>query len=124
MSICEAARHFGAITCENFGNILRADGFCNTEGPSQSCFCKSSIYSKFITMKEILLTFGYVQHNNQMSRGISAKHKIIFALMVITTVLLIVWAMYVNYRYVAEEKNATIMADLVLYGWKLVVQAV
>jgi hypothetical protein len=31
MSICEAARHFGAITSENFGNILRGDGFCNTE---------------------------------------------------------------------------------------------
>jgi uncharacterized membrane protein YqjE len=59
-----------------------------------------------------------------MSRGISAKHKIICALMVITTVLLIVWAMYVNYRYVAEEKNATIMADLVLYGWKLALQAI
>jgi uncharacterized membrane protein YqjE len=74
-------------------------------------------------MRNILLTLGYVQLNSQMSRGINAKHKIIFALMVITTILLIVWAMYVNYRYVAEEKNATIMADLVLYGWRLAVQA-
>ena len=63
-------------------------------------------------MRNILLTHGYVQLNSQMSRGINAKPKIIFTLMVITTVLLIVWAMYVNYRYVAEEKNATIMADL------------
>jgi hypothetical protein len=38
---------------------------------------------------------------------------------VITTVLLIVWAGYVNYRDVAVKKNATIMADLVLYGWSL-----
>jgi hypothetical protein len=74
-------------------------------------------------MRNILLILGYVQLNSQMSRGINAKHKIIFALMVITTILLIVWAMYVNYRYVAEEKNATIMADLVLYGWRLAVQA-
>lgn len=73
-------------------------------------------------MRNILLTHGYVQLNSQMSRGINAKPKIIFTLMVITTVLLIVWAMYVNYRYVAEEKNATIMADLVLYGWRLTVQ--
>jgi hypothetical protein len=35
--------------------------------------------------------------------------------MVITTILLIVWAGYVNYRDVAIEKNATIMADLILY---------
>lgn len=74
-------------------------------------------------MRNILLTLGYVQLNSQMSRGINAKHKIIFALMVITTVLLIIWAMYVNYRYVAEEKNATIMADVILYGWRLTVQA-
>lgn len=33
--------------------------------------------------------------------------------MVITAVLLIVWAAYVNYREVALERNATIMADLV-----------
>jgi hypothetical protein len=33
--------------------------------------------------------------------------------MVITAVLLIVWAGYVNYRDVALERNATIMADLV-----------
>lgn len=37
----------------------------------------------------------------------------------ITTVLLIVWAGYINYRDVAVEKNATIMADLVFYEWKL-----
>lgn len=74
-------------------------------------------------MRNILLTLGYVQLNSQMSRGINAKHKIIFALMVITTVLLIVWAMYVNYRYVADEKNATIMTDLILYGWRLTIQA-
>ena len=74
-------------------------------------------------MRNILLTLGYVQLNSQMSRGINAKHKIIFALMVITTVLLIVWAMYVNYRYVADEKNATILVDLILYGWRLTILA-
>jgi hypothetical protein len=43
------------------------------------------------------------------------KHKIIFALIVITIILLIVLAAYVNYRDVAIEKNATIMADLIVY---------
>jgi hypothetical protein len=52
-----------------------------------------------------------------IDRGI--KHKVIFALIVITIILLIVWAGYINYRDVAVEKNATIMADLVLYEWKL-----
>ena len=49
----------------------------------------------------------------------SIKHKVTFALIVITILLLIVWAGYINYRDVAVEKNATIMADLVLYKWKL-----
>jgi len=35
--------------------------------------------------------------------------------MVITIILLIVWAGYVNYRNVAIEKNATIMAELILH---------
>lgn len=50
-----------------------------------------------------------------MSMGRRTKHKVIFALIVITTVLLIVWAGYVNYRNVALENNATIMADLITY---------
>jgi hypothetical protein len=50
-----------------------------------------------------------------MSMGRRTKHKVIFALIVITTVLLIVWAGYVNYRNVAVENNATIMADLITY---------
>ena len=50
-----------------------------------------------------------------MSMGRWTKHKVIFALIVITTVLLIVWAGYVNYRNVAVENNATIMADLITY---------
>lgn len=54
-----------------------------------------------------------------MPIGRSIKHKVTFALMVITILLLIVWAGYINYRDVAVEKNATIMADLVLYKWKL-----
>jgi hypothetical protein len=54
-----------------------------------------------------------------MSISRSTKHKVIFVLIVITTVLLIVWAGYINYRDVAIEKNATIMADLVFYEWKL-----
>jgi hypothetical protein len=33
--------------------------------------------------------------------------------MVITTVLLIIWAGYVNYSDVAVKRNATIMTDLV-----------
>jgi hypothetical protein len=33
--------------------------------------------------------------------------------MVITTILLIIWAGYVNYRDVAVERSATIMADLI-----------
>jgi hypothetical protein len=50
----------------------------------------------------------------------STKHKIIFALMMITAVVLIVLTGYVNYKEVAEEKNATIMADLIGYiGIKL-----
>ena len=53
-----------------------------------------------------------------MSIGRSTKHKVIFALIVITTVLLIVWAGYINYKDVAVERNATIMADLLLYEWK------
>jgi hypothetical protein len=48
-----------------------------------------------------------------MSMGRRTKHKVIFALIVITTVLLIVWAGYVNYKNVAVENNATIMADLI-----------
>ncbi len=52
-----------------------------------------------------------------IGRGI--KHKVIFALIVITIILLIVWAGYINYRDVAVEKNATIITDLVLYEWKL-----
>jgi hypothetical protein len=54
-----------------------------------------------------------------MPIGRSIKHKVTFALIVITILLLIVWAGYINYRNVAVEKNATIMADLVLYKWKL-----
>lgn len=50
-----------------------------------------------------------------MSMGRRTKHKVIFALIVIITVLLIVWAGYVNYRNVAVENNATIMADLITY---------
>ena len=50
-----------------------------------------------------------------MSMGRRTKHKVIFALIVFTTVLLIVWAGYVNYRNVAVENNATIMADLITY---------
>lgn len=50
-----------------------------------------------------------------MSMDRRTKHKVIFALIVITTVLLIVWAGYVNYRNVAVENNATIMADLITY---------
>jgi hypothetical protein len=50
-----------------------------------------------------------------MSMGGRTKHKVIFALIVITTVLLIVWAGYVNYRNVAVENNATLMADLNTY---------
>ena len=50
---------------------------------------------------------------NQTLRGISTKHKVIFALIVITTVLLIIWAGYVNYSDVAVKRNVTIMADLV-----------
>ena len=50
-----------------------------------------------------------------MSMGRRIKHKVIFALIVITTVLLIVWAGYVNYRNVAVENNATLMADLNTY---------
>jgi len=47
--------------------------------------------------------------------GRRTKQKVIFALIVITTVLLIVWAGYVNYRNVAVENNATLMADLNTY---------
>ena len=43
------------------------------------------------------------------------RHKVIFALMVVTIILLIIWAGYLNYRDVAVEKNATIMADLIIY---------
>ena len=50
-----------------------------------------------------------------MSMDRRTKHKVIFALIVITTVLLIVWAGYVNYRNVAVENNATLMADLNTY---------
>jgi hypothetical protein len=50
-----------------------------------------------------------------MSMGRRTKHKVIFALIVITTVLLIIWAGYVNYSNVAVENNATIMADLITY---------
>ena len=50
-----------------------------------------------------------------MSMGRRTKHKVIFALIMITTVLLIVWAGYVNYMNVAVENNATIMADLNTY---------
>lgn len=50
-----------------------------------------------------------------MSMGRRTKHKVIFALIVIITVLLIVWAGYVNYRNVAVENNATLMADLITY---------
>ena len=50
-----------------------------------------------------------------MSMGSRTKHKVIFALIMITTVLLIVWAGYVNYMNVAVENNATIMADLITY---------
>ena len=50
---------------------------------------------------------------NQTLIGRGPKHKVIFALMVITIVLLIVWAGYVNYRDVAVQRNATIVADLV-----------
>lgn len=50
-----------------------------------------------------------------MSMGRRTKHKVIFALIVVTTVLLIVWAGYVNYRNVAVENNATIIADLITY---------
>ena len=50
-----------------------------------------------------------------MSMGRRTKHKVIFALKMITTVLLIVWAGYVNYMNVAVENNATIMADLITY---------
>ena len=50
-----------------------------------------------------------------MSMGRRTKHKVIFALIVIITVLLIVWAGYVNYRNVAVENNATLMADLISY---------
>jgi hypothetical protein len=39
------------------------------------------------------------------------EHKLIFALMVIIIVLLIVLAGYLNYKNVAQEENATIMAD-------------
>jgi hypothetical protein len=48
-----------------------------------------------------------------MSMGRRTKHKVIVALIMITTVLLIVWAGYVNYKNVAVENNATIMADLI-----------
>jgi hypothetical protein len=44
-------------------------------------------------------------------------HKIIFALMAIATILLIVWAGYLNYMHLALEKNATIMADFIVYLW-------
>jgi hypothetical protein len=50
-----------------------------------------------------------------MSMGRRTKHKVIVALIMITTVLLIVWAGYVNYKNVAVENNATIMADLITY---------
>ena len=50
-----------------------------------------------------------------MSMGRRTKHKVIFALIVITTVLLIVWAGYVNYTNVGVENNATLMADLNTY---------
>jgi hypothetical protein len=53
-----------------------------------------------------------------MPIGRSIKHKITFALIVITILILIVWAGYINYRDVTVKKNATIMADL-LYKWKL-----
>jgi p-aminobenzoyl-glutamate transporter AbgT len=39
------------------------------------------------------------------------EHKLIFALVIIIVVLLVALAMYINYEYVAEERNATIMAD-------------
>lgn len=45
----------------------------------------------------------------------STVHKIIFVLMVIATIPLILWAAYLNYVYVAIEKNATILADLIVY---------
>ena len=50
-----------------------------------------------------------------MSMARRTKHKVIFALIVITIVLLIVWAGYVNYRNVAVENNAKLMADLNTY---------
>lgn len=50
-----------------------------------------------------------------MSMGRRTKHNVIFALIIITTVLLIVWAGYVNYRKVAVENNATLMVDLITY---------
>lgn len=50
-----------------------------------------------------------------MSMGRRTKDKVIFALIVITTVLLIVWVGFVNYRNVPVENNATIMADLTTY---------
>ena len=40
--------------------------------------------------------------------------------MVITALLLIVWAGYANYRYLAAEKNETIMADFVFHGLETV----
>lgn len=37
--------------------------------------------------------------------------------MVIATILLIVWAGYLNYMRLALEKNATIMAEFIVYLW-------
>ena len=51
--------------------------------------------------------------------GRKTRYKVIFALIVITTVLLIVSAECINYMDVAVEKNITIMAGFVLYVWKL-----
>ncbi|MGC1132233.1 MAG: hypothetical protein WA941_05390 [Nitrososphaeraceae archaeon] len=47
----------------------------------------------------------------------SPEHKLIFALVVIIIVLLVSLAMYVNYKYVAEERGLSIIADLDVWIW-------
>lgn len=40
------------------------------------------------------------------------EHKLIFALVIIIVVLLVILAMYINNKYIAEEKNATKLPNI------------
>jgi hypothetical protein len=43
------------------------------------------------------------------------EHKLIFVLLIMIVLLLVVLAAYVNYTHLTEERNATIMVDVIVY---------